>query len=279
LGVRVEGWSWDPSLYEGSAAYYSIGRVPYPQQLADDLADALELDGTGILLDVGCGPGSLTLLLAPHVAEAIGVDADPDMLAEASRLASERGIANVRWHQLRAEQLPADLPAPRLVTFAQSFHWLDRPRVAAIVRDMLEPGGAVVHIHATTHQGVDSDPGPNPDSRVPREAIETLVRRYLGPDRRAGKGVRPAGPDNENAIYLAAGFAGPRTLEIPGWTVERTTEQIVASVYSLSWCAPHLFGDRLAEFDADLRRLLDEANPDGRFVEQMRSIAAGIWRR
>jgi trans-aconitate methyltransferase len=56
------GWQWDPSLYAGSARFYSIGRVAYPAELVA----ALELDGTGRLLDVGCGPGSLNLLLAPH---------------------------------------------------------------------------------------------------------------------------------------------------------------------------------------------------------------------
>jgi cyclopropane fatty-acyl-phospholipid synthase-like methyltransferase len=75
--------------------------VPYPPQVAEALVDALDLDGTGRLLDVGCGPGSLTLLLAPHVAEAIGVDPDADMLTEAARLARERQlIALVRTTSL-----------------------------------------------------------------------------------------------------------------------------------------------------------------------------------
>ncbi len=83
----------------------------------------------------------MTLLLAPHVAEAIGVDADADMLAEASRLAIQQQVTNVTWRHLRGEDLPADLPRPRLVTFAQSFHWMDRPRVAAAVRRMLARQG------------------------------------------------------------------------------------------------------------------------------------------
>ena len=57
--------SWHPSLYAGSAQYYAIGRVSYPIALADALAERLTLDGTGRLLDVGCGPGTFTLLLAP----------------------------------------------------------------------------------------------------------------------------------------------------------------------------------------------------------------------
>src|SRR3954451_9277989 len=104
------GWTWDASLYAGSAGYYGLGRVGYPGDLVDKLVTALDLDGSGRLLDVGCGPGSLTLLLAPHFAEAIGVDADAAMLDEAARLAQDRLVGNVRWRHLRAEELPADLP-------------------------------------------------------------------------------------------------------------------------------------------------------------------------
>ncbi len=64
------GWSWDPTLYAGSAPFYSVGRVPFPPELADRLGEALGDDRSGRLLDVGCGPGSLTLLLAPRFAEA-----------------------------------------------------------------------------------------------------------------------------------------------------------------------------------------------------------------
>jgi len=51
-----------------------------------------------------------------------GVDARADMLGEAARLAEERRIANVRWQQMPAEKLPADLPPMTVVSFAQSFH-------------------------------------------------------------------------------------------------------------------------------------------------------------
>jgi SAM-dependent methyltransferase len=272
------GWVWDPSLYAGSAAYYAVGRLPYPAAVADALVAALELDGSGRLLDVGCGPGSLTLLLAPYFAAAIGVDADPDMLTEAARLAEQQQLRNVSWRHLRAEDLPADLPPVRVVTFAQSFHWMDRPRVAGAVRRMLVPGGAVVHVHATTHQGINTDvdlPHPQP----PREAITRLVQRYLGPVRRAGQGVLSSGtPQDEAAIYQAAGFTAPQRLEVPGRIVQRTTEEVAAAIYSLSGSAPHLFGDRLEEFDAELRKLLAETSADGWFSEQMRSISLDIWR-
>ena len=272
-------WSWDSSLYAGSAQYYAVGRVPYPAAVADALVAALGLDGSGRLLDVGCGPGSLTLLLAPYFAEAVGVDADPDMLAEAARLARTQHIHNISWRHLRAEQLPADLPPVRVVTFAQSFHWMDRPLVAAAARSMLVADGAVVHVHATTHEGIDADVD-LPHPRPPREAVTRLVERYLGPVRRAGRGVLPSGTrgGDEDDVYRGAGFGGPQRLEVAGRTVDRTAEEVAASIYSLSSAAPHLFGDRLDQFDAELRELLTSASDEGWFSERMRSITVDIWR-
>lgn len=271
-------WTWDSSLYAGSADFYAVGRAAYPPAIAARLQDALRLDGHGRLLDVGCGPGSLTLLLAPLFAEAIGVDADVDMLAVAARLATDADLNNVAWRHLRAEDLPADLPEVHVVTFAQSFHWMNRPRVASTVRSMVAPGGALVHVSATTHEGVPTDavlPHPQP----PRAAIRQLVQQYLGDRRRAGRGVLPSGtPGGEDAIYRAAGFAGPQRIQVEGRILERTADEVAASVYSLSSATPQLFSDRLDAFDADLRQLLLQTSPAGRYSEQMAAITLHIWR-
>jgi len=106
-------------LYEGSARYYAQGRLPYPPELAAVLRDELALDRKGRLLDVGCGPGSLTLLLAPFFEEVVGVDSDAGMIAEAARQAALRGVGNARWAMSPAEALPGDLGVFRVATFAQ----------------------------------------------------------------------------------------------------------------------------------------------------------------
>ncbi len=271
-------FEWDETLYAGSAAYYATGRVPYPPELARALADRMSLDGSGRLLDVGCGPGSLTLLLAPYFAEAVGIDADPDMVAQAAAAAGRAGREHVSFRQMRAEELPGGLGTFRLVSFAQSFHWVDRPRVARTVHGMLEPGGAFALVSANTHEGVAGDE-PLPSPRPPRQRIASLVTSYLGPVRRAGQSLLPGGtPSGEYAILREAGFRDRDRIEIGGAIVSRTEDEVVASVFSLSSAAPHLFGDRVAAFERDLRGLLREASPDGRFSERMREVAVDLWR-
>ena len=36
-----EGWQWDESLYRGSAAYYTLGRLPYAPRYASRLLEIL----------------------------------------------------------------------------------------------------------------------------------------------------------------------------------------------------------------------------------------------
>ncbi|MET9554041.1 class I SAM-dependent methyltransferase [Streptomyces sp. NPDC006645] len=274
-----DGWQWDSTLFRGSAAHYERGRLPYAPGLARTLAAVLGLDGRGRLLDVGCGPGTVTLAVAPYVAEVIGVDPDEDMLARAARRAERRGVDNARWVAARAEELPAGLGEFRAVVFAQSFHWTDRDKVAATVREMLVPGGAFVHVADLKDPPAATAPLPRP--APPYERIGELVRRYLGPVRRAGRGTLAGGtPGREDLVLARAGFVDFERHVVPaGGVADRPADEVVAWVFSRSDSAPHLFGDRLADFERDLRALLREAAPDGRFAEQPPPTEIMIWRR
>lgn len=256
-----EEWRWDPTLFEGTAPHYRRGRLPYAPGVAGVITDALGLDGTGRLLDVGCGPGIVAGLLADRVAEVVGVDPDAGMIAEAE---ATSGISRARWVQRRAEELPAGLGRFRIVTFGASFHWMDRPKVAAIVRRMLDPGGAVVQVSAW--------------NVVPLpEVVEELRVRYLGPDRRAGQTIRNTSPDGEDAVFQAAGFPPMEEHVVPdGREVVRGVDDVVANVLSMSGTAPHLFGDRLDDFVRDLRAALE---PHAPFRTTLGDNAVRIWRR
>ncbi|MER5753272.1 class I SAM-dependent methyltransferase [Streptomyces sp. NPDC002088] len=274
------GWEWDDMLFSGTAAYYRRGRLPYAPGLVDVLAEVLKLDGQGRLVDVGCGPGILALSLAHLFSEVIGVDPDREMIAEARREATERGVAEkAQWVQARAEDLPAGLGTFTVATFGQSFHWMDRDLVAATIKDMLQPGGALVHISDLKSETRSVDGLPYPAE--PQAAIEELVRHYLGPVRRAGRGVLPHGtPGNEAAVLARAGFSGPQRHVVPGGqAMERTSDDIIAGVFSMSFSAPHLFGPRRDDFEADLCRLLREVSPSGRFSERRPSTEVFVWRK
>ncbi|MER7708474.1 class I SAM-dependent methyltransferase [Kitasatospora sp. NPDC097605] len=276
----IGDWQWDETLFAGTAAHYRKGRLPYAPGLVAALVEDLRLDGSGRLLDVGCGPGTLALDLAGHFAEVVGVDPDAGMITEAERGAAELGLGDkCRWIRTRAEQLPTDLGAFDVATFGQSFHWMNRPLVAATVRTLLRPGGALVHLSDLKSERRPTEGLPHPP--VPHAAIAELVRRHLGPVRRAGQGFLPHGtPGNEAAVLAAAGFADPRRLVVPGGqALTRTTEQTVAEVFSVSSSAPHLFGPRLPDFEADLRRLLHDASPNGLFSQRQPSTEVFIWRR
>jgi SAM-dependent methyltransferase len=276
----TEPWDWDETLYAQSATYYVAGRLAYPKQMGTQIVSAAGQGSQSRALDVGCGPGSLTLLLAPLVDEVVGIDADKEMIAEAQLAAHRAGISNVSFRRLRGEQLPADLGDFDLATFAQSLHWMKRVAVLRLVRTMLRPNGACVHVHATTNRGDESaDPLPRP--RPPYGQIDAVVRAYLGPVRRAGRSVRPsfAGGD-EAGVYRAAGFDGPEPFTVPrGEVVERSVDHVIAATFSLSSSTPHLFGDRRAEFESELRALLAAASDDDDlFCERARDITFDVWR-
>jgi hypothetical protein len=113
------------------------------------------------------------------------------MLAKAERQAAQAGISNVRWLHRRTEELPAVLGEYRVVSFAQSFHWMNQLTVASTALTMLESDGPVIHVHATTDQGLGTGAA-LPHPRPPRAGIDELMERYLGPINRAGQGLPAA---------------------------------------------------------------------------------------
>jgi hypothetical protein len=188
------------------------------------------------------------------------------MLAEAQRAASEQQITSASWVQMRAEDLPGPLGTFRVISFGQSFHWMDRPRVASAVREMLNANGAVVQVDLWHTSPPDHVLPSGPYPPIPETAIDELRRRWLGPDRRAGQGFRNTSPDGEGAVFQAAGFAPEEIVVIPDdRTLERSLEDVVAWVLSTSSTAPHLFGDRLDNLIRDLRGLLLDVSPERRF--------------
>jgi SAM-dependent methyltransferase len=259
------GVSYDPTIYRGAAAHYVVGRPPYSDQLERVLSDTLGLDGTGRLLDVGCGPGVLALRLAPLFREVVAVDPDIDMLEEAKRRVTVMSGRNFTWVQGLAEELPALAPGPyRLVTFGQSFHRTDELAVSEAVFDMLEPGGTLALIVHTV-DGRTSPPAPT-EPPIPHEEIEAIITRFLGPRRRSGQGFAAVRTHRFEDILAQTRFSQPTTVFARGKTdLLRDVESVLSGYLSMTFAAPHLFGDRLADFEGEVRALLRSRSISGWF--------------
>ena len=261
--ARVE---YDPTQFSGTARYYRQGRPPYSARLGDVLARELGLDGTGHLLDVGSGPGTVGLQLTALFEHVTLLEPDAEMLAEARAHAAAEHLTTVDFVQATAEDLPRlRLPPMRTVTFGQSFHRTDRIRAAEAVYDALEPGGAIVLItHDPTRPGAQPPPETRP---IPHGDIDRLVRAYLGPERRSG--ARPAtsyGTEPFEATLARTPFERPRVIHAPGRPdIVRDVEGVIAGYLSMSFASPYLLGSRLEAFIADLRDLLEQRSPTRRF--------------
>jgi SAM-dependent methyltransferase len=97
------------------------------------------------LLDVGCGPGTITVGLARRVAptgSVVGVDMEPSQIELAQRAARDAAVANAVFRQAMADALPFD-DASFDVVFAHAlFEHLAAPvRVLNEMHRVLRPGG------------------------------------------------------------------------------------------------------------------------------------------
>ena len=96
------------------------------------------------LLDVGCGPGTITIDLAARVApgKVVGIDRSADVIAEADRLAKEPAAGNVEFRTGDVYALGFDDHSLDAVHAHQVLQHLTDP-VAALteMRRVLRPGG------------------------------------------------------------------------------------------------------------------------------------------
>ncbi len=95
------------------------------------------------LLDVGCGNGSYTSVMAAGFEQTIGVEIEPERLARFRAFLAEHPALPVEAHEMSAEAL--DLPDAHVdvVTAIEVVeHIVDPDRAAAEIHRVLRPGGA-----------------------------------------------------------------------------------------------------------------------------------------
>ena len=79
-----------PEYWDGRAPAMSQGMSD--SQYVRQFVAALDLEGCATLLDVGCGPGTIALTVAPRLEHVYGLDYSPGMLAAFAEEARARGL-------------------------------------------------------------------------------------------------------------------------------------------------------------------------------------------
>lgn len=154
---------------QGGRAYARF-RPEYPPQLAAFLAS--QAPGQQLAVDVGCGNGQLTQLLAPYFGKVVGLDPSEDQIANA--VPDER----IDYRCAPAEQLPLPDASASLITAAQAAHWFDLPAFYAEAARVLKPGGVLALL---TYSGVRINADLDP---LLREFHQVTVGPYWPPERR-----------------------------------------------------------------------------------------------
>jgi ubiquinone/menaquinone biosynthesis C-methylase UbiE len=244
--------SSDP--FRGTAEYYANYRPGLPSELILHLIEvASEVGGRMALLDLGTGTGQVAMALHPYFEDVIAVDRDETM-AEVARLQLERSIRAgnpVRVLVGRAEtvRLPAGWQAS-LVTIGRAFHWMDQPAVLRHIEPVVRPDGVVA---------VFGEPSLWNGQADWQQAVKRTIQDFLGEARRAGAGLyqEPVRPFRE-ALEMSA-FSRVKELRVP-FRRTWTAETILGLLYSTSFSARQLYGDRVKDFERALQEVLGGLN-------------------
>lgn len=263
--------TYDPTLFQGAASYYGRYRTRYPQELFDHLATRFDLDGTGRLLDLGCGAGLIAIPFRQRFAEVIAVDPDSDMLREAKAESASVGADNITWRCDRAESITSGWGQFHLVTLGRSFHWMQRIQVLDKLRPQLTPGAGVAIIKTNEDPWHSEHPW--------RQAAIAVVKRWLGERRRTGQSGQgfwqPLAISHE-AILSTAEFTHQELLTVPferRWTVD----DYLGYLYSTAFALPSFFGGDRPSFEQELRAALLGVEPSGQFTETLTATALLAW--
>lgn len=124
--------------FSQGGADYARYRPEYPPELARYLASLIRQAEKA--LDVGCGTGQLTRLLADNFSVVVGVDPSE------SQLTSAEAHPAIRYQASPAEALPADFSGFNLITVAQAAHWFNLPEFYREVRRISAPDAVLALI-------------------------------------------------------------------------------------------------------------------------------------
>jgi SAM-dependent methyltransferase len=249
--------------FRSTVPYYVRYRPRYPPTLLDAVAEALALDGTGRLLDLGSGPAFLAIGLAWRFEEAVAMDPEPEMIAAADAEARAAGVA-LTLVRGSSEDLDPDRPGPRpeafrLVTMGRSFHWMDRERTLHALDALVTPGGSIGLF--------DVDHVETPENAW-EAALDAVRDRFTPDSRRRRRGEQ----ERHEAVLTRSAFSSINRVSHV-WRQRVSVDDLVGRMLSMSATAPDALEVGLSELAAALHRALGPFIRDGLVEEVLEADA------
>jgi ubiquinone/menaquinone biosynthesis C-methylase UbiE len=135
-----------PDDYDRGIQLITLGRLtPLKERIAADYIKPGDR-----VLEIGCGTGTLALMMAQRGTTVVGVDASPPMLAEARRKADEASLAEaIEFHHMDVTELTDRFPPASFDVFVGTLVFSELPpetqRFAlAEAHQLLRPGGRLL---------------------------------------------------------------------------------------------------------------------------------------
>ena len=113
-------------MYDGLSGFYDLFMqdVDY-NSWCDFISRHIPPNGNG--LDVGCGSGALTLMLAQRGHNMAGLDLSPEMIAIAIKNARKNAISNVSFAVGNAEKISLSIPVDFVIATCDVVNYLKNP--------------------------------------------------------------------------------------------------------------------------------------------------------
>lgn len=236
----------NPDRFDTAVDHYVAARLRYAPKLIGWLVRDSGAGGSCVL-DLGCGPGFIANAMAPHVAEVLGLDPSPNMIAAARAHAAP----NARFEVGSSDDLSAVQAPVQLVTIGRAFHWMDRPQTLADLDRLIAPGGAIALL----------------DDSI----VDVPMNRWLRDFNAVGKSFAVMDDYNlhrasdhwmpHEAVLIASRFDDLRSITVyqrHDWTFER----LLSNTLSRSATTEALLGDKRAEMETAMRDALAPFGPE-----------------
>ncbi|MCQ1535728.1 class I SAM-dependent methyltransferase [Methanosarcina sp. KYL-1] len=252
---------YDSTLFCGTYEYYAKYRPNVPEEVVQIIIEQFDIKPVDRVLDIGCGTCQMAIAMNGKCNEMVCLDSDLEMLKQAKRelerMNLKQKIVLVNCYAEDLIKRKNEFEIFKLVTICRAFHWMDQNKVLTDLDSLIsEDGGIAIISDGSFWTGEEEW----------QNAVKKVVQKYLGKERRAGKGTFKESPEPWENIISRSAFSVVESKEVEivrTWTVE----SIIGWLFSSSFASPKYFGNKIEKFKKDINETLLLINPDGVFNE------------